>query len=269
MREPSTMGAVDADPLPAINRKTREPAPAPKPAVEPSGLDASYKAWVDRPSSATFNQTVTAAEPVIRQAATTYAGTHSPLIASRGRILVANAIKSYKPTSGTTLKGWMMQHLQGLSRYRQQLTPIKAPERAMLDLYRMQREAKEHQEEFGEPPDDLELAKRTGFSPLKLHRLRKLNQPVTPESSLLDDEDSPYLPGVGSDSEQAIWAEMVYHDLDSTNRKIYDLLTGRHSKQTYTPSQVASRLGLSVGAISQRTQKIAKLLELGQSLRGN
>ena len=272
MQERNPIGAADSSslfPLPSVDRRTREPVSQPKPVAPAiSDLDTSYKAWAQRPSDTGLGKIVEHAKPVIQQAAVTYAGSQSPLVLSRGRILAAQAVKSYKPDSGVSLRGWMMRNLQGLNRYRQQLTPIRAPERAMLDYYRMQQAVKEHQEEMGELPDDLELGRRTGFSPRRLQKLRRMNQSVTPESSLLDDEGSTYLPGVGNDSEQAIWAEMVYHDLDPMNRKIYDMLTGRGVKP-HTPSQVANKLRLSVGAISQRTQKISQLLALGQSLRGS
>jgi len=269
--EPKSLGAVESSPLrplPSVDRKLREPVKQPAEPAPKDTLDTHYQNWQQKPTPQGLNQIVQHAGPIINQAVVTYAGSQSPLIYSKGRVLAAQAVQSYKPGSGTSLKGWIMQNLQGLGRYRQQLTPIRAPERSMLDFHRMKQAAKEHREEFGEDPDDLELSKRTGFSPLRLRKLRRMDHNVTPESSLVDDEGSPYLPGVDGNSEQAIWAEMVYHDLDPVNRKIYDMLSGRHGT-THTPAQVASRLRLTVSAISQRTKKISQLLEAGQTLRGN
>jgi len=260
---PRSMGGPDARPA----------APATKPYVAPYGrtapqapkqdpLDAAYARWRSS-KDGDLNEVVTAAAPILDRAATSYAGGSSPLVRSRARIMAAKAIETYKPEGGAALKSWLMSNLQGLTRYKLQLTPFKAPEQIKYDMARVSRVRAEFTDEHGRPPTDAELRDQTGFTAKRLKHIRQHDVRVVGEGQLSDEEGESYLPGLPNKSSDNLWAEYVYNDLDPVNQRVYDMILGRNGHKPHTPSQVAGALGISTAAISQRTKRIADMLEEG------
>jgi DNA-directed RNA polymerase specialized sigma subunit len=59
----------------------------------------------------------------------------------------------------------------------------------------------------------------------------------------------------------------VYHELTPTDRKIFEWRTGYNGVKKLQAQQIAKKLGVSAGAVSQRTSKIADRLAQGMKFK--
>ena len=54
---------------------------------------------------------------------------------------------------------------------------------------------------------------------------------------------------------------MVYYDLDDTNQSIMEYTLGLHGAPVLENREIANRLGITAGAVSQRKAKIQAMLD--------
>ncbi len=260
---PFSMGGVDnPDPRPEPRPYKSKAVAKPPPAQDP--VDLAYTGWHGAGrKDEHLDGVLTAASQTIDRGITTHAGKSSPLVKSKARLLAAQAVRSYKPDSGANLKTWINQHLQGLTRYRQQLSPLKMPERVGYDLAHLSRTERDLEDELGRPATEDELQDRAGFSRKRLTHIRQYRKQVLPESSLVDADGENYLPGIPNGEADALWAQYVYKDLDPVNQRVYDMMMGRNGYPKHSVNDVARALKISAAAVSQRTDRIARMLEEG------
>jgi hypothetical protein len=223
---------------------------------EPSKLATSYSLWNRTRSPEAMDEILKHSRDVIEKGITTYSGTDSPLMRSRARSIAAQAVKSYDPTAKASLSSWIMTNLQGLTRYRQQVSPIRVPERVQYELHAVNQAAQELYDELGRDPTPVELADRTGLSSKRIDYVRRFNRSIRTESDYVDEEGGTYLPGVPDNSWENVWAEFVYHDLDNINKKIYDMRV----RKGMSVNDIAGKLNMSASAVSQRANKISDML---------
>jgi DNA-directed RNA polymerase specialized sigma subunit len=223
---------------------------------EPNKLSVAYQNWSHNKSPQAMDDVLTHARDVIEKGITTYSGTDSPLMRSRARVIAAQAIQSYDPNSKANLSSWIMTNLQGLTRYRQQTSPIRVPERVQYELHAVNQANQELTDELGREPTMSELADRTGLSSKRIDYVRRFNRSIRTEGSFVDEEGGTYLPGVAENSWQNVWAEFVYHDLDPTNKQIYDMIVRKGA----SVNDAAAKLKMSASAVSQRAKKIADMI---------
>ena len=62
------------------------------------------------------------------------------------------------------------------------------------------------------------------------------------------------------------WVELVYSDLDETDQLILAHTLGLRGREVLQNQQLAKKLGISPGAVSQRKQRIQRLLDREQQL---
>jgi len=242
---------------------------APKPPVDDiDELTTLHSQWTKTQDPILLNQMVTKMNRPIDNAMTSYAGGPNPILRGRAKKIAADAIKSYDPKSGATLRNWVSVNLQGLQRYANTTTPIQVPERIRLDNSRIYRISQEFTNENGRPPSDDELSDLTGLPMKRINYVRKLSMPVVAEGKFMsagESEDSDvYMPGVAKTDYENVWAEYVYHDLDPISKQIYDMRVGRsqYKGNPLPVHEIAKKLNMSSAAVSQRSNKIAD--KLGQ-----
>ena len=64
----------------------------------------------------------------------------------------------------------------------------------------------------------------------------------------------------GQVSSQEAWLGFVHGDLSPTNKLVMDLLLGRNGRKKTSVQEIAKRLNITPGAVSQRAAKIQELL---------
>ena len=81
-----------------------------------------------------------------------------------------------------------------------------------------------------------------------------------------DAESAGFMPNVVPDDDGDSWAEFVYFDMDAVNKKIMEWTLGLHGSDTFSNIEIARKLRLTPGAVSQRKQSIQKILNQRQDL---
>lgn len=220
-------------------------------------MELEYETWKQKPTDINFDAVLDKAEPVINSAIQSYAGGDKTLH-TRAQLLAARAIKSFDPKKGTKLRTHLMTQLQPLSRaYRERTQLISVPERVTVDLYKMRQEEQRFKDQFGRPPSDGELTSATGLSRRRLMHVRKFSGRETAESGLVGDEGEVLYPGISSPDPEQILIEYVHHDLDPMDQMILEFRSGLYGKPVLSNNEIAAKLKLSPGAVSQRAAKIA------------
>lgn len=249
--------------LPKVNGglKQRDPPREKTPALEDH--------WTQYNKSPTPENTammLTRIEPTINSALTSYAGGNQSL-KGHAKSLAVGALQTYDPNRGVKLETHLMSQLRPLSRLHAETSAsVKVPERIRADLYRVNQNHQEFFDENGREPADSELADRTGISMKRIAHVRKFARSEVSESSLTskgeDGDDETFYPGTETNDPQKIWMEYVHHDLAPIDQKILEWKTGFNGKEILSTGEIAARLNISSGAVSQRAAKIhAKIAE--------
>jgi DNA-directed RNA polymerase specialized sigma subunit len=233
---------------------------------EPSELDTAYETWKKDPSPQNMGVTLQAANPVINSALQSY-GKGNQVLKGRARILAAKAVQSYDPDKGTKLRTHMMNQMQPLIRSaRQYSQPVHIPERAQADLYQVEEGHQRFFDDYGREPSENELADLTGLSIKRIAHVRKMRNTGMPESALTQlgaEGEEQFMPGMDHVDPEQIFIEYLHHDLDPIDQKILEWRTGLYGKPKLSNNEIAKKLGLSAGAISQRAAKISARLSAG------
>jgi DNA-directed RNA polymerase specialized sigma subunit len=241
----------------------------PKSYLEPN-YSESFQQWQAKPTPMATDQLLQQVEPVIQKSLVATAGpSYSPLLRSHARRIALQAFQSYDP-SQAKLGTHLTNHLQGLRRvYRQQSQVMATPERVSMDAAYVNEQSQRLEDELGRPPSAQELANTTGLSPRRLAHLSKFRQPMA-EGTFSDTamgEDQSNSPGVMADSPYHLAQEVIYQDLEPKNQLIMEHTLGLHGRPVLSNQQLAARLRLSPGAISQRKlsiqQKLDEAMDMG------
>ena len=233
-------------------------------------FEPAYTAWKAAPSPGTNSALLSAVRPVIDSAITSYGGASigSPTFRSRARLAALNAFGTYDPTKGT-LRTHLLSQMQGLRRQAaQEQNIISIPEAVALNRKHLDEAENNLRDELGREPSDAELADRTGLSFARIGQLRQFNQPLAEGMTQVeDDEGDIFEPASQSlKQEDRAWENFVYADLGNVDRAVMDHLLGRNGRARLSVSQIAHRLGVTPGAVSQRAAKIQQLLDMRRSL---
>ena len=229
-----------------------------------------YQQWQKYKSPQTRKALLHKVQPVVDTAIRNYAGNTqgSPATRSQAKLLAMDAIESYDPARAT-LRTHLLSNLQRLRRYSaQQQQLVSMPERVASARYQVEETRKTLEEELGRPPSLAELADHTGLSIKKLQYVQQGGAPLTTGTLRAHDQQSaPAVKMPGTDPGEDAWLEFVYDDLQPTDQIIMEYLLGMHGKNPASVSEVARKLGLSPGAISQRASRIQKLLDTQDELK--
>jgi DNA-directed RNA polymerase specialized sigma subunit len=232
--------------------------------LEPEYREA-YEAW-EQDQTPTGNAAILGAiDPVVRKGTSMYGGV-SPLTRSRGRKLALEGLRTYD-RSRSRLQSHLINQLKGLQRIsKQQHEVVHAPERVLLDRFKLQRYEQELMDTLGRDGTDAELADQSGFSLKRIKHIRGWQPGMT--SSQLEDI-SPNLAGgqfVGGVSSQAAWLEVVYDSLAPMDQKIMEFSMGLHGRKELSNQEIAKKLKRTPGAISQRKKKIQEIIRQEEDL---
>lgn len=204
-----------------------------------------------------------AVSPVLDAGIRTYAGPKAgPNIRSRARRMALDAVSTYDPTRGP-LKSHLMSQLQGLRRVSaREDQAIKVPERVALESQRLAEAEAQLAEDLGRPPSSLELADHTGIPTRRQAKLRGY-RPGFAEGqiealSATTEDPGGSAPGVAGDDETAYRrrVEFIYPDLDPIDQAIVEHGLGLHGRAKISLTELAHRLNLTPGALSQRASRI-------------
>lgn len=228
----------------------------------------AYGRFAKDPSPASKAAFLKHLKPVIDSAINAHVGQSSPLLVSRARKMVLDAMKTYDPKRGR-LQTHLFNQLQSLKRANRQLsTVVKVPERVAIDRYHLERYTKDLTDELGREPTDVELADRTGFSAKRIAKVRSYAPAVAEGTLTAASEGNVYgqIDEVGS-RRKSMWQELVYDDLSPQDQKIMEWTLGLNNRRVLSNMEIARKLGKSPGLVSQRKKHIQSLLDQEDEMR--
>jgi DNA-directed RNA polymerase specialized sigma subunit len=220
-------------------------------------MEKEFEAWKQKPSPERMGEFLDKAQPVVSSAIRSY-GQGNKALESRARLLIADAAGKFDPNRGVKLRTYLMTQLQPLTRYAKEYgRSTRVPERVSADLYSVNQGHQDYFDKFGREPSDKELADMTGLSMRRIAHVRRFSQPELGESTMVDDEGAIMYPGTETPDPDKVLLEYVHHDLDPVDQKIMEWRTGIYGKKQLSNNEIAKRLNLSAGAVSQRAAKIS------------
>lgn len=192
--------------------------------------------------------------PQLDKAVRLYVGAPDTAARSHAKLLALKAFESYDPKKGTHIQTHFYNQLQPLRRFAaKRRFPVSIPETVQQDLAGLDTARSELEDKLDREPSLAELADYTGLSTRRLSRLSQYGFAV-PESTREYAEESQT---VDTDSSMSDWEDYIYYDLSPTDKKIYEWRTGYGGAKKLSNNEIAKRLKLSAGAVSQRVSKIA------------
>ncbi len=241
------------------NMELPKPYSSPKPVtrLEPEFQDI-YGQWSAQPTNkAITGKLLTTLTPTIDKAIRAHVGEPHPLIRSRARNIVLKSLPKYDPKQ-TQLNTYITNQLFSLRRVnRKQTQIISIPERMTQEYAKLTSAEANLRDQLGREPTTLELADTVGLSTKRIQKIRSFRYPVS--ESQADLLGSGFSPGV--QGKKSHWLEVIYHDLDPTDQQVMEYSFGMFGKPQMSNQAIATKLGLSPGAISQRKAKIQKYLD--------
>lgn len=232
--------------------------------LEPEYAEA-YEGWKNNSTPEGNSSILNTIDPIVRKGTSMFGG-ESPLTRSRARKLALEGLGTYD-RSRSRLQSHLINQLKGLQRIsRKQQEVVRAPERVLLDKFKLNKYEQTFLDEKGRDPTDNELSNTSGFSLKRIKHVRKW-QPGMTTSRL--EEISPNFAGgsfSGDEKSQASWLEVVYDSLSPMDQKVMELSLGLHGRKPLSNSQIAASLRRTPGAISQRKKKIQAIIREEEGL---
>ncbi len=227
-------------------------------------LTSHYKTWAASPKTPADNAAVlTAMQPHIDRAARAQVGELNPIVRSRARQMALNSLQTYDPNRGTRVSSHLHNHLQGLKRYTAQLSQgVRIPERVVLDRRTLDGANRELSDDLGRDPTDDELSEHTGLSGRRIASIRRgAGMSVNTGRFAGAGEDGSDLTPAVHQPESDAWLPLLYDDLSNTDKIIFEHSVGWQGKARLSNGQIAEKLRLSPGRISQRKLAIQQMLD--------
>jgi DNA-directed RNA polymerase specialized sigma subunit len=225
-------------------------------AVPPSPKDDqldAWKKWQEAPTPQNLSQTLKAIQPAIDYHLSQVPEVDRGIMSGEAKQLAINAIRTYDPSHGTSLNTHVFNHLKPLPRRKEQLLRMAPVGRDLSkDFAQYNSFISSFYDENGREPNDTEIQEKTGLSPQRLIKVRKMFRPEITESQ-------GFTSGAYEDHNRvSLWTEYVYHDLDPQSKTIMDYKLGRSGNPVLTNEQIAAKLGVDPSVVSRRAADISK-----------
>jgi len=225
-----------------------------------------HKQWQAAKTPENNTQILHRVQPVIDTAVASYASSNpSPTIKTRARLMALKALESYDAKRGN-VRTHLLSQLQGLRRLSaQEQNIISVPEQVSLDYQHLSAAENELRDKLSRDPTDEEIANETGLSARRIKKIRAFNVPVASGATTRNTDEENYGGDVASQipthgAAEEAWLDFVYGDLAPTDQLIMDLTLGRNGRKPTSTQEIARRLNITPGAVSQRAAKIQTLI---------
>lgn len=223
--------------------------------------------WLKNKTPETNTQLLKRVQPVIDTAVSSYGGAASgPAFKSRARLMALKAMDTYDPKRGN-VRTHLLSQLQSLRRLSaQEQNIIGIPEQVGLDYQKLHAAENELRDSLSRDPSDDELADSTGLSVKRIRKVRAFNQPIATGSTVHETAEENYDGDIASkipnqNRSADAWLDFVHGDLTPTDKLIMDMTLGRNGRRATSTQDIAQRLNITPGAVSQRAAKIQAMID--------
>jgi DNA-directed RNA polymerase specialized sigma subunit len=235
-------------------------------------LKQQISAWQKAPTPELTGGLLKNLQPTMDKAIAAHVGqgeVKNPLMRSRARRMTLDVMQRYDPAHATRPSTYLYGQMAGLKRVaRKQQQILSVPERAQLARGQLQKVQTELYDELGRDPTDDEIADRTGYSATRVRQIQGYGVPMSEGQleGMYDEGRGFYSPAVNTFKKTNSWAEFIRSDMDPINQQILDHTLGLYGKPQLSNQQIAAKLKLTPGAISQRKAKIQAALDTESEL---
>jgi DNA-directed RNA polymerase specialized sigma subunit len=180
----------------------------------------------------------------------------------KAKVLALNAMGKYDPTKAN-LNTYFSQQLQKLNReYNERQQIIHVPENKNYDRQRIIAKATELESELGRAPTTHELSDKMYMSPRKIERIMSMGNAITHGAFESESEEGgSILPAVHSPVKFDTIVDLIYPDLSTTDKLIFEHSFGLYAKKRLPPAQIAKKLGVSQATVSLRKKYIQEQMD--------
>jgi RNA polymerase sigma-B factor len=238
----------------------------PKTFLEPQH-QAAYTSWREDNSDKNRAALLQSISPLIDYHVSTIGNADKNYLTIQGKILAMRAMEKYDPTKAS-LSTYLSGQLIPLRRYaRQSMNILSVPERVMLASQQLEGAEVELEDTLGRSPTTDELADHLGMSTRQIEKIRRTNHAQNTGAYNTPSEDgSMRSPAVKRSISQKYVHDFVLSalDADPISKFIYENDNGLHGRKILTNQELAAKLRLSPGAVSQRRKRILEILNKAQ-----
>lgn len=220
-----------------------------------SGVSASSDIWkrYQDGDNSVSGQLLKSLDSTITGAINAYAGGNNEY-RTKAKVLALEAVKTYDPTHDTQLSTHVHNSLKKLTRISADRgNIIHMPEQSALDRKQLDKVIHDYVIDNGEEPSKQVLSDITGMPINKINRLMKLTGQTSTSAATSEQGD---LLDRAPRTAVTLYEDTLYQELDPTNQKIYEWLTGYKGSPMLSRQEVANRLKMTTPALSQRIAKI-------------
>lgn len=214
--------------------------------------------WKEDKSPQNTKQVLEYLRPTIQSALHTYAPNQEQAFRLKATSMALSDLQKYNPEKGSSAKTFIFTSLQRLNRLRREReTPIHIPESQVYAKKIIDQKKSILQDKLGREPSDQQLCDFTGISKAKLNKLN-LTLSTVNTSSAQDTQSGRDLLGSSGLSDTDYYS-YVYDSVSPVDQKIMQWSSGINGKQL-SNNQIAHKLNMSPGAVSQHKAKIQQLM---------
>ena len=236
--------------------------------LEPQYTPA-YTAWKKEPSEAHREALLQAISPLVANSVNMVGNADKNYLTIQGKITAMRAMEGYNPQQAS-LSTYLSHQLLPLRRYaRQQMNVLGVPERIMMATQQLEGAEVELEDRLGRLPTTDELADHMKMSAQQIEQIRRSGYAQNTGAYMTPDEEG----NVRSHAVRRSLPQQYLHDYvlsalesDPVSRVIYENDIGLHGRKALPIADLASKLRISAGAISQRRKKILEIVNKAQQM---
>jgi DNA-directed RNA polymerase specialized sigma subunit len=252
---------------PSILGDTAPPFSQPKQTGVADDFATTHQMWQKNQTPEMNTKMLEKIQPTIDTAISSYVGQNpSVTMQTRAKLMALKALNNFDPARGN-VRTHLLSQMQSLRRMAaQEQNIIGIPEQAGLDYQKLTEAERDLQDRLSRDPSDDEIANATGLSTRRIGKIRSFHQPLAEGSTILETGDDYTDSGdiaskiPGQTSAHDAWSNFVYGDLSPTNKLIMDMSLGRNGRRKTSVQEIARKLNITPGAVSQRAAKIQEML---------
>lgn len=214
--------------------------------------------WQKKSTPETTKQILDFIKPTIDSALHTYTPGQQNTFRIKATSYALQSLRNYDVTKKASPKTFVFSNLQRLNRLRRQRQNIiHVPQNQVYMKQLLDSKAAQLQSDLGRPPTDQQLSQALYISKRKLDKLRQQSS-VTISQTMSQDPQGHQMLGK-SDVTDRDYYNYAYSSVSPIDKKIMQWTSGYGTKPL-SNNQIAEKLHISPGAVSQRKNRIQQLM---------
>lgn len=214
--------------------------------------------WQKKSTPENTKQILDFIKPTIDSALHTYTPGQQNTFRIKATSYALQSLRNYDVTKKASPNTFVFSNLQRLNRLRRQRQNIiHIPQNQVYMKQMMDNKAAQLQNDLGRPPTDQELSQALYISKRKLDKLRQQSSVIISQAMSQDPQGHQMLGK--SDVTDMDYYNYVYSSVSPVDKKIMQWTSGYRTKPL-SNNQIAEKLHISPGAVSQRKNRIQQLM---------